>query len=69
MELVHFGGVVQEQGEAQEWVDLVGEEWAAPERVQVRMENACVQNAGLSVLMRPESHASIRAAQNVERGW
>jgi hypothetical protein len=51
-EQAHPGGAVLEQGEAQECVDLVGEEWAAPERVQVRMENACAQNAEQLLLMK-----------------
>ena len=53
-ELVHPGGVVQEQGEAQEWVDLVREEWVAPEQVQALEENACVQNAERLLLMKSE---------------
>jgi hypothetical protein len=35
MELDHSRGVVQEKAEVLEWVDLVGEEWVAPEQVQV----------------------------------
>jgi hypothetical protein len=46
--------VVQEQVKVQEWVDLVGEEWAAPEQVQALEENACVQNAEQLLLMKSE---------------
>ena len=53
------GGAVLEQGEAQEWVDLVGEEWAAPEPVQVRLENVCVQNAERLLLMKQERRATL----------
>ena len=53
------GEVVQEQAEVQEWVDLVGEEWAVPEPVQVRQENACVQNAEQLLLMKSEHPATL----------
>jgi hypothetical protein len=59
MERVHPGGVVRERAEVQERVDLVGEEWAAPERVQVQLENACVQNAKRLFLMRSEHPATL----------
>jgi len=58
------GGVVQEQEEVQEWVDLVEEGWAAPEPVQVRQENVCVQNVELLYLMKPESLVPTRSVQN-----
>jgi len=45
--------------EVQEWVDLVGEEWAAPEPVQVRLENVCVQNAERLLLMKQERRATL----------
>jgi len=56
--------VVQEQAEVQERVDLVGEEWVAPERVQARQENVCVQNVELLYLMKPESLVPTRSVQN-----
>ena len=59
MELAHPGEVVQEQAEVQEWVGLVGEEWAAPEPVQVRLENVCVQNAERLLLMKQERRATL----------
>ena len=68
-EQAHPGGVVQEQAEVQEWVDLVGEEWAAPEQVQVRQENACVQNAERLLLMKSEFPVTIRIAPNVVQRW
>ncbi|MDI7260989.1 MAG: hypothetical protein QME90_13855 [Thermodesulfobacteriota bacterium] len=54
MEQVHPGEVAREQEEVQEWVDLVREEWVAPEQVQVRLENVCVQNAERLPLMKSE---------------
>ena len=63
-EQAHPEALVQEQAEVQEWVDLVGEEWAAPEPVQVRLENVCVQNVELLYLMKPESLAPTRSVQN-----
>jgi hypothetical protein len=53
-EQAHPGEVVQEQAEVQEWVDLVREEWAVQEPVQVRQENACVQNAERLLLTKLE---------------
>jgi hypothetical protein len=44
--------VVKEQAEVQGWVDLVGEEWVAPEQVQDREENVCAQNAKRLLLMK-----------------
>ena len=51
---VHPGGVVQEQAEVQEWVELEGEEWVVPERVQDQEENVCVQNVERLLLMKLE---------------
>jgi hypothetical protein len=45
--------------EVQEWVDLVGEEWAAPEPVQVLGENVCVQNVERLLLMKQERRATL----------
>jgi hypothetical protein len=56
--------VVQEQGEVQEWVDLVGEEWVVPEPVQALVENAFVLNVELLYLMKPESLAPTSSVQN-----
>ena len=58
-ELARREALVQEQAEVQEWVDLVGEEWAAPEPVQVRLENVCVQNAERLLLMKEERRATL----------
>jgi len=58
-ELARREALVQEQAEVQEWVDLVGEEWAAPEPVQVRQENVCVQNAERLLLMKQERRATL----------
>jgi hypothetical protein len=68
-EQAHPGGAVLEQGEAQEWVDPVGEEWAAPERVQVRMENALVLNVERVSLMKWMSPVIIGNAPNVGQKW
>ena len=68
-ELVHPGGVVQEQAQVLEWVDLAGEGWAAPEPVQVRQENVCVQNAERLLLMKWESPVPTRIAPSVEQRW
>jgi hypothetical protein len=51
---VYPEGVVQEQVEVQEWVDLVGEKWVAPDQVQDPEENACVQSAERLLLMKLE---------------
>jgi hypothetical protein len=69
MEQVLLEVVVQEQAEVQEWVDLVGEGWAAPEPVQVRQENVCVQNAERLLLMKWESPVTKRIAPSVEQRW
>ena len=61
--------VVQEQAEVPEWVDLVREEWVAPEQVQALEENACVQNVGRLSLMRLECLVHIRTARNAVRRW
>ena len=69
MELALPGEVVQEQAEVQEWVDLAGEEWAAPGRVQVRAENACVQNAERLLLMKSEHPVTLWNVPNAEQRW
>jgi hypothetical protein len=69
MERVHLGVAALEAAEVQEWVDLVREEWAAPEPVQVRLENVCVQNAERLLLMKSECPATIGSAPNVEKRW
>ena len=58
-ELARPGGAVQEREEAQEWVDLVREEWVVPERVQDQEENACVQNVERLSLMQQERRATL----------
>ena len=68
-EQVHRGEVVQEQEGVQEWVGHEREEWGAPEQVQVRQENVCVQNAERLLLMRLECLVHIRTARNVVRRW
>jgi hypothetical protein len=65
MEQAHLGGVVQGQAEVQEWVDLVGEGWAAPEREQVLGENVSARSAEQRFPMRPEFPVLIRNAPNV----
>jgi hypothetical protein len=69
MEKVHPEVVAQGQEEVQEWVDLVGEEWGAPEPVQVQQGSAFVPNAELSYLMRPEFPVIRKIAPNVEQRW
>jgi hypothetical protein len=51
--------VVQEQEGMLEWVDLVREEWVAPEQAQALAENACAQNVGRLSLMKQEHHAPL----------
>ena len=58
-ELVHPGGVVQEQAEVPEWVDLEGEGWAAPEQVQAQQGNVYVLNAARLFLMKQERRATL----------
>jgi hypothetical protein len=58
-ELAHPGGVVQEQAEVQEWVDLVREGWVVPEPVQDPEENACARNAERLLLMKQERRATL----------
>jgi hypothetical protein len=58
MELVRPQGVVKEQVEVLEWVDLVEEEWVVPEQVQVLAENACVRNAEQLLITKQERHAT-----------
>jgi len=64
MGLVLLEVVVQEQAEVQEWADLAGEEWVAPEQVRVLEENACVLNVELLYLMKPESLVPSKSVQN-----
>jgi hypothetical protein len=54
MEKVPPGGAVQGQVEVQEWVVPVGEEWVAPEPVQVLVENVFVLNVEQLLLMKLE---------------
>jgi len=61
--------VVREQEEVQEWVDLVGEEWAAPEPVQAQQGSVFVPNAELSYLMRLEFPVIRKIAPNAEQRW
>jgi hypothetical protein len=68
-EQAHPEVLVQEQAEVQEWVDLVGEEWAAPEPVQVRLENALVLNVERVSPMKPEYPVTTKAVQNVVQRW
>jgi hypothetical protein len=64
-EQAHPGGAVPEQGEVQEWADLVGEGWAAPEREQVLGENVSARSAEQRFPMRPEFLVLIKNAPNV----
>ena len=68
-EQVHREEVVRGRVEVQEWVDLVGEEWAAPEPVQVRQENVCVQNAERLLLMKSERPVTRKIARNAGQKW
>jgi hypothetical protein len=52
MELVHSGGVVQEQAEVPEWVGHKRGERAAPEPVRVRLENVYVRSAEQLLFMK-----------------
>jgi hypothetical protein len=65
MEQVHLRVRVQALEEVQEWVDLVGEGWAAPEPVQALEENAFVLSVELLYLMTLESLAPTSSVQNV----
>jgi hypothetical protein len=65
----HRGEAVRGQVEVQEWVDLAGEEWVAPEPVQAHVENAFVLSAGLLFLMRSESPVPIRIAPSAGQRW
>ena len=60
---------VQEQAEVQEWVDLVREEWAVPERVLAQGESVCVRNAERLLLMMSEHPVTLRNAPSVEERW
>jgi len=68
-EPVHPGGVVQEQAEVPEWVDLVREEWVAPEQVQAQQGSVLVPNAELSHLMNLEFLAFLSNVPNVGQRW
>jgi hypothetical protein len=63
------GGAVLEQGEVQEWVDPVGEEWVAPERVQVQKESVYALNVARLSPMKRESLATTGNVPNVGRRW
>ena len=67
MEKVHLEGVVKRQEEAQEWVELAEEEWAAPEQVQVLGENASVLSAERRLPMKSEFPALTRIAPSAEQ--
>ena len=68
-EPVHPGGVVQKQAEVPEWVDLVREEWVAPEQVQAQQGSVFVPNVELSHLMRLEFLALLSNVPNVGQRW
>jgi hypothetical protein len=68
-ELAQPGGVVQEQGEAPEWVELAEGEWVAPGQAQVLQEIACVQSAERRLLMKSEHPVILRNAPNAEQRW
>lgn len=59
MEQVLPGVAVLVGEEALVWEDRGEEEWAAPEPVQVRLENVCVQNAERLLLMKQERRATL----------
>jgi hypothetical protein len=65
----HPGGAILEQGEAQEWVGLLEEEWVATERARVRMENAPVLNVGRLFLMKWASPVITGNAQIAGQKW
>ena len=69
MEQVLPGVAVLVGAEVLEWVDLVREGWAAPEPVQVRQENVCVQNAERLLLMKSEHPVTLRNAPNAVHRW
>jgi hypothetical protein len=54
MELAHSRGVDLVLAGAQEWVDLGEGDRVVPELALALEENACVQNAGRLLLMKPE---------------
>ena len=58
-EQVHRGEVVRGQVEVPEWVDLVREEWVAPEQVQALEGNAGAQNVERLLLMKQERRATL----------
>jgi len=68
-ELAQPGGVVLEQGEAPEWVELAEGEWVAQEPVQVRGESVCVQSAERRLPMKSEHPVTLRNAPNAEQRW
>jgi hypothetical protein len=68
-ELAQSGGVVLEQGEALEWVDLAGGEWVAPGQAQVRQENVCVQDAERRLPTESEFPVTLRIALSAGQEW
>ena len=68
-ELARPEALVQEQEEVLEWVDLVREEWVAPEQVQAQQGSVFVPNAELSHLMRLEFLALLSNVPNVGQRW
>lgn len=64
-ELVRPGGVVQGQAEGKERVDLVREEWVAPEQAQALGENVSAHNAERRFPMRPAFLVPAENAPNV----
>jgi hypothetical protein len=69
MEQAHSGGVVQEQAEVQEWVDLAGEGWEDREPVRALRENASVLSVGLRFPMRSGFPVTTKTVQNVVQRW
>jgi hypothetical protein len=59
MEQVHLRVLVQALEEVPEWVDLVREEWVAPEQVQAQEGNVYVLNAARLLLMKQERRATL----------
>ncbi len=69
MEQAHPGGVVQGQAEVEEWAVPAGEEWAAPERVQVQKGSACALNVARLCHTKRESHVTTGNVPSVVRKW
>jgi hypothetical protein len=69
MELAQPGGVVLEQVEALEWVEVDEGEWVVPGQAQVLKENACVRSAERRLPMKSEHPVILRNAPNVEQRW